>query len=96
MEIKTYVGVIFDTDELGIVQPRQLVFHHRRMTIDRVLESRQAIAIHVGGNGLRYTVCIGQRRTNLFWDHYNRWFVEEKKPCKTACIDGQAGIKRLL
>ncbi|MGI6725946.1 MAG: hypothetical protein ACOX62_07110 [Christensenellales bacterium] len=84
MAIKTYVAVGFDTDELGIVQPRWLAFHRQYMTIDRVLESRQAIAVYAGGNGLRYTIRIGQRRTILFQDSFNRWFVEEKNAPKDS------------
>lgn len=88
MAIKTYVQVEFETNEVGDITPLCLVFHQRRYMIDRVLEARQATAMNVGGNGLRYTVRIAQRKTYLFLDDYNRWFVEEKVPHEIARVGG--------
>ena len=78
MAIKTYVEVGHTTDQQGSITPLWLCFKSRHYQIDRVLEARQAVAQNVGGNGLRFTVRIGQRKTYLFLDDHNRWFVEEK------------------
>lgn len=88
MAIKTYVQVGFVADELGGIQPHWLLFQQRRFQVDRVLDVRQAVALNVGGNGLRFTVRIGQRKTYLFLDDHNRWFVEEKVRHEIARVGG--------
>jgi hypothetical protein len=49
----------------------------RTFEIDRVLETRQATSLKVGGNGIRYQIRIMGRDTYLFYEA-PRWFVEEK------------------
>ncbi|NLM85497.1 MAG: hypothetical protein GX171_02250 [Clostridiales bacterium] len=88
MAIKTYVPVGFETDEQGGLFPRWLCFRRQRFDIDQVLELRQAVAVNVGGHGLRFTVRIGQRKAYLFLDDYDRWFVEEKVPHEIARVGG--------
>lgn len=88
MAIKTYVQVEYEIDESGMITPLCLVFHKWTYPIDKVLEARQAIAVNAGGNGLRYTVRIAQRKTYLFLDDSNRWFVEEKVPHEIARVGG--------
>ncbi len=88
LAIKTFVSVRYETDELGGIHPLQLVFRRRPYQIDRVLEARQAVAQNVGGNGLRFTVRIGQRKTYLFLSDQDQWFVEEKVPHEIARVGG--------
>jgi len=88
MAIKTFVRVTYDTDELGGITPRQLFFRRQLYQIDSVLEARPAIAANVGGNGLRFTVRIGQRKTYLFLSDHDRWFVEEKVDHEIARVGG--------
>ncbi len=88
MAIKTYVQVEYETNEFGAITPTCLTFHQKRYCIDKVLESCQAAASNVGGNGLRYTVRIAQRKTYLFMDDHNNWFVEENVPHEIARLGG--------
>ena len=88
MAIKTYVQVEHETDEAGRITPFCLVFHKKPYQIDKVLEARQAVAVNAGGNGLRYTIRIAQRKTYLFLEDCNRWFVEEKVPHEIARVGG--------
>lgn len=88
MAMKTYVPVGYETDELGQLNPRWLRFRRQSFEIDQVLDARHAVAVNVGGNGLRFTVRIGQRKAYLFLDDYDRWFVEEKVPHEIARVGG--------
>lgn len=88
MAIKTYVEVGHDTNEQGQVTPRWLVFRSQRIDIGRVLEIRPSIALNTGGNGLRYTIRIGQRKAYIFLDDADRWFVEEKVPHEIPRVGG--------
>lgn len=76
--VKQYVGVIARHDEDGSVLPLRITLPDgRRFNIDEVLDRRQASALKVGGNGLRYRVRIGQSETFLYYE-CPRWFVEAK------------------
>ena len=75
---RTYVSVLAQFTEEGDILPLSLMLHGVRYTIDRVLCRRNAAALKAGGQGLRYTVRIGEHETYLFMDECQRWFVEEK------------------
>jgi hypothetical protein len=78
--VKQYVQVIARHDEAGLVIPLRIVWEDgRRFNIDRVLDKRQAAALKVGGNGIRYRVSIGGRETFLFYEN-PKWFVEAIVP----------------
>lgn len=77
MARKTYVRVATETDETGRITPLSVVFDGTRLPIDRVTDRRQAHATKTGGQGMRYTVHIGNHQTYLFQDDEQRWFVEE-------------------
>ena len=77
MRNRTYVRVMLDADENGLITPVSLMMRGIRMDIDRVLERRQARATKTGGQGMRYTVRIGSRQAFLFQDDERRWFMEE-------------------
>ena len=79
MALRTYVQVIATFHEDGRITPHALTFHDRQFIIDRVLDRRPAAATKAGGQGMRYTVRIGDKQTYLFYDEQQRWFVEEKE-----------------
>jgi hypothetical protein len=76
--IKQYVEVVARHDEEGAVVPLAILWEDgRRFTIDAVLDRRQAAALKVGGNGIRYRVRIGNRESFLYYEN-PKWFVEGK------------------
>lgn len=75
---KRYVAVTAEFSEDGKVRPRSITWDDgRRFEIDEVRSVRRAASLKTGGDGLRYTVRIGQTVTHLFFED-PRWFVEEK------------------
>lgn len=79
MARRTYVQVIATFNEDGQITPHTLTLHDRQYMIDRVLDCRSAAATKAGGQGMRYTVRIGEHITYIFYDEHQRWFVEEKE-----------------
>lgn len=77
---RTYVRVFAVFEASGEISPLSLQLHEKTYAIDRVLSKRYAFATKAGGQGLRYTIRIGERQTFLFLDEHQRWFVEEKEP----------------
>lgn len=80
MARRTYVRVFAMFEESGEISPLSLQLHERTYAIDRVLGKRYAFATKAGGQGMRYTIRIGEKQTFLFLDEHQRWFVEEKEP----------------
>ena len=75
---KRYVQVMAVFDTAGKIMPTAIVWEDgRTYEIDRVLETRQATSLKVGGKGIRYQVRIMGRDTYLVYEA-PRWFVEEK------------------
>lgn len=79
MALRKYVKVNALFDEEGKVTPQSLIYNDRSILIDRVLDRRQACALKAGGQGMRYTIRIGEHITFLFEEDSGRWFVEENK-----------------
>ena len=75
---RSYVQVTVTYDELGQATPVSIRFGDRHLTVDRLLDRREAPATKAGGQGMRYTVRIGSHETYLFQDEHQRWFVEER------------------
>ena len=67
MAHRTYVRVFAIFDESGEVSPMSLQLRGR------------TFATKAGGQGMRYTIRIGEQQTYLFQDEHQRWFVEEKE-----------------
>lgn len=82
MARRTYVRVFAVFEESGEISPLSLQLHERTYAIDRVLGKRYAFATKAGGQGMRYTIRIGEKQTFLFLDEHQRWFVEEKEPAQ--------------
>lgn len=77
--MKTYVNVMVIYDQDGNVTPLSIEWEDGRIyEIDQVLDSRKAASTKAGGIGTRYTVKIGRSITYLFFDCFNKWFVEKK------------------
>ena len=77
--MKTYVNVMVIYDQDGNVTPLSIEWEDGRIyEIDRVLDVRKAASTKAGGVGMRYTVKIGRSITYLFFDCFNKWFVEKK------------------
>lgn len=75
---KRYVDVVALHREDGSVRPLSIVWEDgRRFKVDRILDTRRAASLKVGGTGVRYLVRIRDRDTFLFYEN-PRWFVEEK------------------
>ena len=82
--VKRYVSVEAVTDENGSTIPRAVIWDDgRRFEVDRILDTRRAESLKVGGAGMRYTVRIGNAVTYLFFEG-PRWFVEEKQQGELA------------
>ena len=82
--VKRYVSVEAVTDENGSTIPRAVIWDDgRRFAVDRILDTRRAASLKVGGAGMRYTVRIGDAVTYLFFED-PRWFVEEKQQGELA------------
>ena len=50
----------------------------RKFEIDRLIHRCRAAATKVGGTGIRYTVSICGKQTDLFDEENGKWFVEFK------------------
>ena len=75
---KRYVPVILRADEDGTMHPMAVLWWNGRLyAFDEVSKPRRQAARRVGGDGLCYTVTIGNYTTNLYYED-PRWFVEEK------------------
>ncbi|MDR1569948.1 MAG: hypothetical protein LBS72_05615 [Oscillospiraceae bacterium] len=49
--------------------------------VDKVIDVRPGVSTKAGGMGLRYTVRVGNRQTNMFLEedgNADRWFMERK------------------
>ncbi len=79
MPKKVIVGVVAFHDTSGNIEPRSIHWTDQKVyEIDRVLDSRRAASLKVGGIGTRYTVRIRGRETYLFHEE-EKWFVEGRE-----------------
>ncbi len=83
MARRVTVKVVVEIDEEGQSWPQSLTWEDgRRFMIDRVLDVRPAVALKVGGSGLRYTCRILGREVYLFNDR-GCWFMEGREGQET-------------
>lgn len=77
---KHYVNVISRTDDEGRTEPLAIEWDDGRVfVIDEVRDVRRAASLKTGGDGMRYTIRIGETVTYLFFEGPG-WFVEMKVP----------------
>ncbi|WP_251179026.1 hypothetical protein [Adlercreutzia agrestimuris] len=75
--IKRYVSVTARMDEDGRVRPLSIQWYDgTTYPIDEVINMRRASSRRVGGDGLCYTIRIGEKTTYLYYED-PKWFVEE-------------------
>ena len=75
---KRYVAVDAHFDANGRLTPSAIEWDDGRVfEIDQVMDVRRAASLKTGGDGIRYTIRIGERVTYLFFED-PQWFVEEK------------------
>ena len=75
---KHYVAVNAHFDANGRLMPESIEWDDGRVFgIDQVKDVRRAASLKTGGDGIRYTIRIGEQVTYLFFED-PRWFVEEK------------------
>ncbi|GHU78611.1 hypothetical protein AGMMS49992_29560 [Clostridia bacterium] len=82
-EYKVYIDVTEQRMKDGRLIPLKLTWEDgASYEIDRILDVRPAASLKAGGSGIRYTVRIGERQTNMFLEQMEgeaRWFVERKR-----------------
>ena len=85
---KVYVTVRAEFTEDGTMLPREITWEDgKKYKIDRVSHICQAPSLKAGGQGDRYTICIGKRQSYLFFErsaslygnNIGRWFVERRE-----------------
>lgn len=73
---KEYVSILAQIHMDGTIQPLSICLEDgRKFDIDEVKGVCRAASLKAGGCGMRYSIRIGARETNLF-DEEGRWFVE--------------------
>lgn len=78
--VKTYVAVTAAYDPDGNLRPLSIHWRDgKTFTIDKVVETRPAASLKVGGCGTRFSCQIKHIIAHLFFEN-GRWFVEEKIP----------------
>ncbi len=76
---KVFVDVtaIFKKD--GTLLPLYFIWEDGvKYEIDRVIESKKAASLKVGGQGRRYRCRVSGKEIYLFLEDGNKWFVEGK------------------
>ncbi len=74
---KVYVQVMAEFMPDGRVRPKSITWTDgRRFDIDRITDCRRAASLKAGGCGMRYTCMICGRRSFLYLEDGNRWFME--------------------
>ena len=78
---------LVDIDPDGRQRPLAIYWGDGRcFVVDRVLESRRAASMKVGGHGIRYTVEICGRTKHLWHSDDGRWYVEEIVPGNAGAL----------
>ncbi len=79
MARKVFVPVMVQYDIEGKMTPIAIEWEDGTIfEIDKVLDVRRAASLKAGGQGIRYTIRIGNRETYLFYENPN-WFVVGKE-----------------
>ena len=74
---KTFVKVIAEHDENGVIKPLNIFWTDgRKFEIDRISDVRQAPSLKGGGLGSRHTCHVMGKQFYLFCDE-GQWFVEK-------------------
>ncbi len=75
---KQFVEVIVRFTKDGKKFPQAIIWEDgRKFEIDKILDTRPAPSLKVGGQGLRY-ICKILGKTTYLWLEDEKWFVEAK------------------
>ena len=75
---KVYVEVLARHEKYGKTTPVSITFEDgKTYPIERTTSRKQGAALHVPGQGIRYSITIRGKSTFLYEDR-GRWFVEAK------------------
>lgn len=75
---KVYVEVIARHTKSGQTYPETIIFEGTPYEVDKVLEVKNGVSLLVGGVGVKYTIRVQGKTTQLF-EEEGKWFVESKK-----------------
>lgn len=75
---KVYVEVIAKHTKSGKTIPLKLFYEDVAYKIDKVIDMKNGVSLLVGGVGMKYTICVQGKVTNLY-EEEGKWFVESKK-----------------
>lgn len=77
---KVYVDVTVKFGREGQVAPVSIVWEDgNTYEIDKVLNVRRAASTVAGGNGILYNCVISGKKSRLFYEENNRWFMEKNR-----------------
>jgi hypothetical protein len=75
---KVFIDIVVKVKKDGTLIPLSIEWEDgKTYEIDRVLESKKAASLKVGGCGLRFTLKIHGKQTYVFYED-GKWFVEAK------------------
>ena len=82
-EYKVYVDVFIKHHSDGRIIPFAFTWEDgTSYKINKVIEMLPAASLKAGGTGMRYTVKVGTKLTNIWLEEDNevqRWFMEKKE-----------------
>lgn len=82
---KVYVDVTVRFGKEGTVCPVSFTWEDGvTYEIDKVVNVRRAASTAAGGNGILYTCIISGRKSHLYYEENNRWFMEKRNVRQTA------------
>ena len=73
---KKFIKVIAEHHTDGTIRPVSIDWNGRKLSIDKISDTRQAASLKGGGQGIRYTCKICGRDVYLFCDD-GYWFIEK-------------------
>lgn len=77
MNNKVYVDVVASFTKEGALVPLRFRWEDGNVyEIDRVLDCRRAASLKAGGVGERYTVMVEGKKSYLYYEGDNLWFME--------------------
>jgi len=75
---KVYVDVTEIRDKTGNIKPISFIWEDGKLyEIDRIIDVRPGHSLKGGGYGIRYTVEIRGKQSQMFLE-MNRWFIVKK------------------
>lgn len=74
---KVYVDVIAEFTKDGLLNPKRFTWDDGTVyEIQKITDVRRAASLKAGGVGVRYTCIVNGQESHLFYEDFNRWFLE--------------------